>query len=198
MNWYNNIRPVCMHASGNLFRAKRGGDGDGGGGLEWERHDALAVSATEEWLTVQEKRSADGKAACPRIETSSGKHSLTKSKPDQTEKTDRAGTRTGTSLSYLGQSSPSSGVISVSLCTTTLVTDMSGCCSLASFMAWARAYIQECSAKRDHQGETENREGGEGAGMLDCKSTCQQGSHYKLHFLYFQYLTNFFVENVTC
>lgn len=36
---------------------------------------------------------------------------------------------------FLGQSSPSSGVISVSLCTTTLVTDMSGCCSLASFMA---------------------------------------------------------------
>lgn len=34
-----------------------------------------------------------------------------------------------------GQSSPSSGVISVSLCTTTLVTDMSGCCSLASLIA---------------------------------------------------------------
>lgn len=34
-----------------------------------------------------------------------------------------------------GQASPSSGVISVSLCTTTLVTDMSGCCSLASLIA---------------------------------------------------------------
>lgn len=34
-----------------------------------------------------------------------------------------------------GQSSPSSGVISVSLWTTTLVTDMSGCCSLASLIA---------------------------------------------------------------
>lgn len=33
------------------------------------------------------------------------------------------------------QSSPSSGVISVSLWTTTLVTDMSGCCSLASLIA---------------------------------------------------------------
>lgn len=39
-------------------------------------------------------------------------------------------------LSYSsGQSSPSSGVISVSLWTTTLVTDMSGCCSLASLIA---------------------------------------------------------------
>lgn len=36
---------------------------------------------------------------------------------------------------YLHHSSPSSGVISVSLWTTTLVTDMSGCCSLASLMA---------------------------------------------------------------
>lgn len=42
--------------------------------------------------------------------------------------------------SYLRHSSASSGVISVSLCTTTLVTDMSGCCSLASLMAWARAW----------------------------------------------------------
>lgn len=32
-----------------------------------------------------------------------------------------------------------SGVISVSWCTTTLVTDMSGCCSFASFIAWAKA-----------------------------------------------------------
>ena len=39
--------------------------------------------------------------------------------------------------SYLRHSCPSSasGVSSVSLCTTTLVTDMSGCCSLASLMA---------------------------------------------------------------
>lgn len=37
----------------------------------------------------------------------------------------------------LTYSSPSSN--SVSLCTTTLVTDMSGCCSLASLMAWASA-----------------------------------------------------------
>lgn len=44
---------------------------------------------------------------------------------------DRAGSLT---LTY---SSPSSN--SVSLCTTTLVTDMSGCCSLASLMAWASA-----------------------------------------------------------
>lgn len=40
-------------------------------------------------------------------------------------------------LSYLTYSSPSSN--SVSLCTTTRVTDMSGCCSLASLMAWASA-----------------------------------------------------------
>lgn len=56
-------------------------------------------------------------------------------KPDQTTDGGGGKSRTGTSPSYLGQSSPSSGVISVSLCTTTLVTDMSGCCSLASFMA---------------------------------------------------------------
>lgn len=73
----------------------------------------------EEGLPVVE-RGGVGKAACP---TNSKDKSVTKPKPGPGP------------LSYLGQSSPSSGVISVSLCTTTLVTDMSGCCSLASFMA---------------------------------------------------------------
>lgn len=44
--------------------------------------------------------------------------------------------RQGHALTW-NYSSPSSN--SVSLCTTTLVTDMSGCCSLASRMAWASA-----------------------------------------------------------
>ena len=47
-------------------------------------------------------------------------------------------------------SSPSSN--SVSLCTTTLVTDMSGCCSLASLMAWASA----CGVRRE-RGEQRKR-----------------------------------------
>lgn len=51
-----------------------------------------------------------------------------------------------------GQSSPSSGVISVSLWTTTLVTDMSGCCSLASLIAWARAYPQEVTEGQRQKG----------------------------------------------
>ena len=67
--------------------------------------------------------------------------------------------RTSTSLGGLGDtaqmmllphSSPSSS--SVSLCTTTLVTDMSGCCSLASLMAWASA----CGVRRQH-GEQRKR-----------------------------------------
>ena len=45
-------------------------------------------------------------------------------------------------MTLLPHSSPSSS--SVSLCTTTLVTDMSGCCSLASLMAWASA----CGVRR--------------------------------------------------
>lgn len=45
-----------------------------------------------------------------------------------------------------------SSAISVSWCTTTLVTDMSGCCSFAAFMAWAR------TCKRAHL-----RQGPEGA-----------------------------------
>lgn len=158
MSWNHNILSVCSrHESADLFPAVAAE-------REWQ-HDALAVRATGAGLSVSVRRSADGKAACPRMETG-----LKKAQPDQIKprsnqtETDRAGTRTGTSLSYLGQSSPSSGVISVSLCTTTLVTDMSGCCSLASFMAWARAYIWECSARRDHQGETEHGEGREGAG----------------------------------
>lgn len=51
-----------------------------------------------------------------------------------------------------GQSSPSSGVISVSLCTTTLVTDMSGCCSLASLIAWASAYPKETTEGQKQKG----------------------------------------------
>lgn len=51
-----------------------------------------------------------------------------------------------------GQSSPSSGVISVSLWTTTLVTDMSGCCSLASLIAWASAYPQEVTEGQRQKG----------------------------------------------
>lgn len=51
-----------------------------------------------------------------------------------------------------GQSSPSSGVISVSLWTTTLVTDMSGCCSLASLIAWASAYPQEITEGQRQKG----------------------------------------------
>lgn len=51
-----------------------------------------------------------------------------------------------------GQSSPSSGVISVSLCTTTLVTDMSGCCSLASLIAWASAYPKETTKGQKQKG----------------------------------------------
>ncbi len=155
---------LCMHrTSADLFPA-------GTAELEWQQDDALGVRATEAGLSVPVRRNADEKAACPRMTTGLKKASSDqiKPRPNRTEM-DKAGTRTGTSLSYLGQSSPSSGVISVSLCTTTLVTDMSGCCSLASFMAWARAYIQECSARRDHQGETENGEGREGAGMLDCE-----------------------------
>ena len=58
-----------------------------------------------------------------------------------------AASHTGLSLPY---SSPSSN--SVSLCTTTLVTDMSGCCSLASLMAWASA----CRVRREH-GEQRKR-----------------------------------------
>lgn len=50
------------------------------------------------------------------------------------------------------QSSPSSGVISVSLWTTTLVTDMSGCCSLASLIAWASAYPQEITEGQRQKG----------------------------------------------
>lgn len=51
-----------------------------------------------------------------------------------------------------GQSSPSSGVISVSLWTTTLVTDMSGCCSLASLIAWASAYPQDITERQRQKG----------------------------------------------
>lgn len=83
------------------------------------------------------------------------------------------GTGTQASWSYLGQSSPSSGVISVSLCTTTLVTDMSGCCSLASLMAWARAWIMGCSARKQRQGETENRRWQGGSRAIDYKPDCQ-------------------------
>lgn len=50
------------------------------------------------------------------------------------------------------QSSPSSGLISVSLWTTTLVTDMSGCCSLASLIAWASAYPQEITGGQRQKG----------------------------------------------
>lgn len=56
------------------------------------------------------------------------------------------------SLLTCGQSSPSSGVISVSLCTTTLVTDMSGCCSLASLIAWASAYPKETTEGQKQKG----------------------------------------------
>lgn len=50
-------------------------------------------------------------------------------------------------------SQSSSSASSVSLWTTTLVTDMSGCCSLASLMAWARA----CRTMRQpHSGNTEH------------------------------------------
>lgn len=137
-------------------------------GMKWQQHDALVVSTTETGLSAPVRRSADGKAACLREETSlKEKNKKNKAQFNQIKtRLNRTapGSGLGALLSYLVQSSPSSGVISVSLCTTTLVTDMSGCCSLASFMAWARAYIRECSAKRDHQGETENgeRQGGSG------------------------------------
>lgn len=54
---------MCTHAPAGLFPA-------GGVELEWQQHDALAVSATEAGLSVPVRRSADGKAACPRMETS--------------------------------------------------------------------------------------------------------------------------------
>lgn len=136
MSWEYNILSVCLHASANLFPAGVGG----GSELEWQQRDALAKCFRSRAVCTRQEK-------C-RWESSMPKNgdqlerNTTRPNHNQTRlKMDGSGTRTGTSLSYLGQSSPSSGVISVSLCTTTLVTDMSGCCSLASFMAWARAYI---------------------------------------------------------
>lgn len=77
----------------------------------------------EKWETPLCKRPADPK--------NTPDHTPDRSGPERTG----PGSERAWPSSYLGQSSPSSGVISVSLCTTTLVTDMSGCCSLASFMA---------------------------------------------------------------
>lgn len=116
------------------------------------------------------------------------KQSSWRQQRDQTKA--RTRTRTRTSLSYLGQSSPSSGVISVSLCTTTLVTDMSGCCSLASFMAWARACMWKCSARRKPKGgeRQQGRRGGSGR-MSDFQLTCQQGRNLLLIILFKQFFT---------
>lgn len=49
----------------------------------------------------------------------------------------------------LGGSPSYSGVISVSWCTTTLVTDMSGCCSLASLIARAKACMESKGGTSD-------------------------------------------------
>lgn len=58
-------------------------------------------------------------------------------------------------------SQSSSSASSVSLWTTTLVTDMSGCCSLASLMAWASA----CSTGgQPHSGSTEHSRQWKGVG----------------------------------
>lgn len=93
----------------------------------------LALNATAAGLFVP-KRSDDGKAACQK-QKPIFRHTFRLNKYDPKQKTwAEQGPGLGPHcLTWV--SPPSPGVISVSLCTTTLVTDMSGCCSLASFMA---------------------------------------------------------------
>lgn len=159
MNWDCNIRPVCTHASAVLFPAE-GNEMTAAWCISCKYHRNRAICTSEKkcwWKSSMPKR---GNQLERKNKKNKAQFNQIKTRLNRTA----PGSGLGALLSYLVQSSPSSGVISVSLCTTTLVTDMSGCCSLASFMAWARAYIRECSAKRDHQGETENgeRQGGSG------------------------------------
>lgn len=130
--------PVCVLARIHWPYPCRGE----GAELEWQQQrDALAKCFGSRAVCTRQKK-CWWESSMPENGDQTWENT-TRPNHNQTRlKMDGSGTRTGTSLSYLGQSSPSSGVISVSLCTTTLVTDMSGCCSLASFMAWARAYIR--------------------------------------------------------